>query len=86
MATFVYLLCALTSTACAFVLLRNYRRSGARLLLWGGLCFSCFAAGNVVLFIDLGLLPASIDLSFYRDGLTFLGLVFFSYGLIWEAK
>lgn len=82
----VYLLCALTSIGCAFLLLRNYRRSGTRLLLWAGLCFSCFAVGNIVLFIDLGLLPPEIDLSYYRDSLTFIGLILFGFGLIWEDR
>lgn len=82
----VYFFCALTSIGCAVMLFRNYRRSGARLLLWGGLCFTCLAASNIVLFVDLGLLPADTDLSDYRDGLTFLGLLFMGFGLVWEEK
>ena len=82
----VYLLCALTSMGCAYLLLQNYRRSGAKLLFWAGCCFCCMAAGNVVLFFDLGVLPPDIDLSWYRDGLTFAGLLFLTYGLIWEDK
>ena len=35
----VYTLCFLTSSACALLLARNYRRTGARLLLWSALCF-----------------------------------------------
>ena len=34
MATLVYALCALTSLACAVLLLRGYLSSRARLLLW----------------------------------------------------
>lgn len=86
MAKIVYLLCALTSMICAFLLLRNYFRSGARLLLWGGLCFASLAAGNVLLFIDLGILPATIDLSPYRDGVILAGLLLLLYGLIWEMN
>ena len=82
----VYLLCALTSVSCAFLLLRNFRRSQSKLLLWSGLCFCSFAASNIVLFIDLGMLPKEIDLSYYRDGLTLTGLLFLSYGLIWEDR
>jgi hypothetical protein len=82
----VYLLCALTSFGCAFMLMRNFFRMGSRLLLWGGLCFGFIAASNVVLFIDLGVLPSSIDLSRYRDVLTFAGLLLLIYGLVWEAN
>ena len=39
MATLVYALCALTSLACAVLLLRGYASSRVRLLLWSGLCF-----------------------------------------------
>ena len=43
MATGVYLLCALTSALCAALLLREYRRSRARLLLWSSISFFGFA-------------------------------------------
>ena len=42
----VYLLCFLTSFACAVLLLRSYRASLARLLLWSGLCFLLLAVTN----------------------------------------
>ena len=86
MAKIVYLLCALTSMTCAFLLLRNYFRSGSRLLLWGGLCFTSLTLGNVLLFIDLGILPPTIDLSPYRDGVILAGLLMLLYGLIWEMN
>jgi hypothetical protein len=37
MAAAVYVLCALTSLACAVLLLRSYARRRVRLLLWNGL-------------------------------------------------
>ena len=39
MAAAVYVLCALTSLACAVLLLRAYLRRKVRLLLWSGLGF-----------------------------------------------
>ena len=39
MAETVYILCALTCMACAVLLLRGYRRSRARFLLWSSICF-----------------------------------------------
>jgi len=81
----VYLLCALTSVGCAVLLLRNYFRSRARLLLWGSLFFVFYALSNIVLFIDLGILPPEIDLSNYRDFLTLAGVLIFTFGLIAEG-
>ena len=39
----VYVLCFLTSTACAWLLGRSYARTGARLLLWSSICFAFLA-------------------------------------------
>lgn len=84
-AMFVYILCAATSGACAFLLLRQYQRSGIKLLLWSGICFVCFAVSNAVLFVDLVLLP-NIDLSPYRGLTTLVGLAILIYGLISEKN
>jgi hypothetical protein len=48
----VYVLCALTSLACAVLVLRSYFRSRARLLLWTGLCFAGLCLNNVLLVVD----------------------------------
>ncbi len=84
MGIFVYSLCALTSLICAVMLLRGYRRSRARLLLWSGLCFACFAVNNVILFIDLQVLPER-DLSVVRSLPSLLGMALLLYGLVWES-
>lgn len=67
MASFVYALCALTSLACFGLLLRQHRRSPSRLALRSSIAFLCFAAANIVLFIDLVLLPTTIDLRLWRN-------------------
>jgi hypothetical protein len=86
MAEAVYILCALTSVACAVLLLRGYRRSGMRLLLWSGLCFVMLAISNVVLFVDLVVVPQDIDLSLIRSSLGLVGVATLLYGLIWDAQ
>jgi hypothetical protein len=73
MADAVYVLCALTSLACAVLLLRGYRQRGARLLLWSGLGFVGFAVGNVVLVMDTMVLPER-DLSIFRSLPVLAGL------------
>jgi hypothetical protein len=84
MALVVYLLCALTSGACAVLLLRGYASSGARLLLWAGLCFIGLAINNAILVVDLGLVP-DMDLAVWRSLPTVIGLALLTFGLVWET-
>jgi Family of unknown function (DUF5985) len=85
MATAVYVLCALTSLACALLLLRGYRRRGVRLLLHSGLAFVGFGLGNAMLVVDTVVLPAT-DLALFRSLPVLLGLLVLIYGLVWDAK
>jgi hypothetical protein len=85
MAEAVYILCALTSAACAVLLLRGYGRSGMRLLLWSGLCFVALAVSNLVLFVDLVIAPGR-DLSLIRSSIGLVGVATLLYGLIWDAQ
>ena len=85
MAEAVYILCALTSVGCAALLLRAYRRSGARFLLWSGLCFAFLALNNVLLYVDLAVVPG-IDLRLARHCAALAGLSLLVYGLVWGAE
>ena len=80
----VYVLCALTSIACAVLLLRGYTRSRVRLLLWSGICFAGLALNNVLLFIDVRVIP-EVDLSVWRTIPAVVGVAVLLYGLIWET-
>ncbi|HYJ79056.1 MAG TPA: DUF5985 family protein [Longimicrobiaceae bacterium] len=85
MATLVYALCAVTSLLCAVLLVRGYRRSGARLLLWAAVCFSGLALNNLLLFIDLRVVPA-VDLSAWRSLPALAGVMALLYGLVWDTR
>lgn len=85
MATAVYVLCAVTSFACALLLFRGYTRSRMRLLLWSSLCFVGLFLNNVVLFIDRTVWT-QVDLSLWRNIPAVLGVALLLYGLIWEAE
>jgi hypothetical protein len=85
MASLVYLLCALTAAACAWLLLRAYARARSRLLLWSGLCFCGMFINNVLLMLDLLVFPA-IDLSLLRQLSALIALMPLLYGLIWEDE
>ena len=85
MATLVYALCALTSLACAVLLLRGYRASRVRLLMWSGLCFAGLAANNFILLVDTRVVP-TIDLSLWRSLPALIGVAVLLYGLVWETR
>jgi hypothetical protein len=52
MASVVYFMCAVTSLGCATLLVRQWRASRIRLLMWSALGFSGLALNNVLLFAD----------------------------------
>lgn len=85
MATLVYALCALTSSACAFLLLRGYKHSQFRLLLWSGLCFAGLALNNVLLFVDKRVVP-EVDLSVWRTVPALVGIALLLYGFVWDTR
>jgi drug/metabolite transporter (DMT)-like permease len=85
MALAIYVLCAATSLACAVLLYRGYRRTSARLLLWSTLCFAGFFLNNVLLIVDLQVLPDR-DLSTLRTLPSLAGISFLVYGLIADSQ
>jgi Family of unknown function (DUF5985) len=85
MASVVYALCALTSIVCAVLLLRAYVENRARLLLFSSLCFTGLAINNVLLFVDLVVVPAA-DLALYRDLSAAVAIMVLMFGLIWHAR
>lgn len=81
----VYILCAATSIVCAWLLLRGYRASRTRLLFWSSLCFFGLAANNILLVIDLILVPDD-DLSILRTAIALAAMVVLVVGLAWDDK
>jgi hypothetical protein len=82
----VYILCALTSLLTMILLFRAYFARKVRLLLWSGLCFAGLALNNILLFVDLIVIPDSYDLSLIRQIPAFLGLSVLVYGLIYDMR
>jgi len=85
MAEAVYLLCAITSIVCAAMLFSGYRANRTRLLFWSSLCFAGLAMNNILLFLDLIIVP-NVDLSLWRSGVALAAMILLLYGLIWESK
>jgi hypothetical protein len=85
MASAVHVLCALTSLACAVLLLRAYQGRGLRLLLWSGLAFVGFTLGNVMLVVDRVVTGPEVDLAIWRSLPVLGGLAVLIYGMVWDA-
>lgn len=81
---FIYILCALTSLACAVLLLRGYFRTKVRLLLWSGLCFVGLTLNNALLVVDVNTLVT--DLSNWRTLPALAGVTLLIYGLVWDSR
>ena len=81
----VYLLCFATSASCAWLLARSYRRSGARLLLWSALCFLFLAGNNLVVVLDLLVLP-QLNLRAVRLLLALAAVSILLFGFIWDLE
>lgn len=82
-ALFVYLLCVATSALCAVLLGRSYLRTRAKLLMWSSLCFVLLAGNNLVVVLDLVILP-DVDLRLVRHLLSLGAVLLLLIGFIWS--
>ena len=83
--TAVYGLCLLTSAVCAVILLRAYRVSRTKLLLFTALGFGFLALNNLFLVADLVLFP-DIDLWPWRQVSAVAAVAVLLYGFIFEVE
>jgi hypothetical protein len=54
------------------------------LLLWSGTCFVFLALNNLIVVLDLLILP-EIDLSIVRNATSLIGVSALLFGFVWEA-
>jgi hypothetical protein len=85
MAEVIYVLCAITSTLCAALLTRSYLRTRTRMLMWSALGFVGLAVNNILLFVDLAVVP-DINLALPRNVAALVGMALIVVGLIWEDQ
>ncbi|MDF3066594.1 MAG: hypothetical protein K0R38_2195 [Polyangiaceae bacterium] len=83
MGPLAYAVGVLTSLLCAFLLIRSYRRERTPLLLWCCLCFVGLGLNNVLLFTDLFIVSASLEV--WRSVVALVAVVLLLVGLIREA-
>ncbi|MCK6551434.1 DUF5985 family protein [Myxococcota bacterium] len=81
----VYLACALSCVVCAVLLARGFSRTRQRLLLWSALGFTGLAVNNVLLVVDLVVLPNGVDLSIARLVSAAIALTIMVLGFVAEG-
>ena len=81
----VYFLCFATSTLCAYLLMSAFNRRREKLLLWSGLCFCLLGLNNLLVFVDIVLLP-DIDLTLWRLLTALAAVAILLYGFVWEIE
>jgi hypothetical protein len=81
----IYLLCTLTSLACAWLLLASYRRTRHRLLFWSGWSFVAMTVNNLFLVLDKVVFP-EVDLLPVRLVAALVSMLLLLYGLIYEKE
>jgi hypothetical protein len=81
----VYVLCFLTSAACAWLLGRSFARTRTRLLLWSSVCFTFLALNNLLVVCDLVIWPEK-DFRLARLVLAFAAVVSLIWGFVWEVE
>ena len=84
-AALLYCLCLLASVACAWLLLRAFRRTRAPLLLWSAACFGLLALNNLFVVADM-LVFTGTDLTYLRQLSAFAAVAVLLYGFIWEVE
>ena len=81
MAHVVYILCALTSIGCMVLLFGRYGKTRVNLLFWSALAFFFFTITNILLFVDLVVVP-KVDMAVWRNISTLAGVSVLLYALI----
>lgn len=81
----VYILCFLTSSACAVLLARSFVRTRMRLLFWSALCFFFLACNNFIVIFDLLIFP-EIDFRLPRTLTSLAAVGVLLFGFIWDTE
>ncbi|USQ97189.1 DUF5985 family protein [Caulobacter sp. RL271] len=81
----VYGLCLVASLLCAGLLTRAWLAARTRLLLWTAVSFGFLAVNNLLLVVDLVLLPTQVQLWWPRQVALMAAIGVLIYAFIWEV-
>ena len=85
MAELIYALCTGAALFCTILLVRGYVRTRTRLLLWSAVCFLGLTVNNLLVIVDLVVLP-DLNLFLLRNVTGLVGVTSLLVGLIWEGR
>lgn len=80
----VYILCFLTSTLCAWLLLRSYLSGRTSMLFWSAACFVLLAVNNLLVILDM-LVIQSADLMPWRLAASLAAVSLLLFGFIFRS-
>ena len=81
----VYTLCFVTSSLCAFLLVRSYLTTRAQLLFWSAICFVFLAANSLIVVLDILVFP-DVDFGLWRPALALAAVAILLFGFIWDLE
>lgn len=81
----VYCLCFLACALCAVLLGRMFLRTSTRMLFWSACCFTLLAIANLLVVLDMLVLPA-VELRSVRLWLSLSAVTMLLYGFIWDME
>ena len=85
MAALIYTLCTGAALFCTVLLARAYARTHTRLLLWSAVCFLGLTVNNLLVIVDLLILP-DINLFLLRNVTALVGVSSLLVGLVWDGR
>jgi hypothetical protein len=81
----VYTLCFVTSSLCAFLLVRSYLATRARLLFWSAICFGFLASNSLLVILDI-LIFTKMDFGLWRTALSLAAVTILLLGFVWDLE
>lgn len=80
-----YVLNTVVCLICTILLVRAWTASRSRLLLLSAICFLMLTLNNVIIFVDVLVVP-DVDLGILRAASALAGFSVLLFGLIWESR
>lgn len=83
--TAVYTLGFAACCLCAFLLVRAYLATRARLLFWSASCFLLLAVNTLLVILDIIVLP-DVDFGLWRPAIALAAIAVLLFGFIWDLE
>jgi hypothetical protein len=81
----VYSLCFVACALCAFLLVRAYLATRARLLFWSASCFTLLAVNALLVILDIIVFP-DVDFGLWRPAIALAAITVLLFGFVWDVE